>query len=302
MEKDILKELSREYKQNFIDYSFIPEGFFQMSYSLVTEDSEKYFLKVIDFSKHIIDSDTFLKKIEHLERLSLSLDFIPRILKTKYNQPYLLKNNKCYFIQDYIDGKLAGQEDTQEILEILNELHKYPVVEDSEITENFNSSVIKYRFRLFRDFFREEEWFRKMVGQNYLDLMVLRFERYKKLQDAVEKENLCYVHKDPLSNAIKSKGRIYIIDWDDLTISNKEADLWPLISKGGFLKHYETISGVRVDLKHCEYYALESLFLYYEAYIQRYSQNKDESIRQEVKEGIEEGVLGWFESIYKEFP
>jgi hypothetical protein len=301
MDKAILSELSIMYNKNFAKFSLIPEGFFQMSYLLETEDSEKFFIKVIDFSKHIIDKESFAHKVRHLHKLSSSLEFIPRILKTNTGQLYYLKDNKSYLVQEYIEGDLVGEEQTLEIIKQLNRLHSFPVVQDFTIAEKFNTKVIKRRLQIIKDFFKKEDWFREIVGGNYLELLDTRALRYKELQESINKENLCYVHKDPLGNAIKTKEGIYIIDWDDLTISNKEADLWPLVIHKKHLEFYENNSGKPVNKCHCEYYALESFFLYYEAYIQRYYLKNSDIVLQEVKKGIEDGILGWFESVYEEF-
>lgn len=288
------------YGIKYENIELLPEGFFQSSYVLTDNFGNKYFLKRLCFNNHPVSKKKYLASLPHLQRLSDCLDFIPSIKITLNQKLYVEQDDFVYLIQNYVDSTPSTVA-IEEILPLLAKLHKVPIKPDSQIAEPANIAISEQRYLETKEFLESQDSRLIDLKNKYLPLINSRFQTLSLLSSKIIRKEQAYTHKDPLSNVIRGKNSyLYMIDWDDLTIGNIEADLWTLIGDTKKLNLYEGLSGTFLDKNICHYYALENFFLYFSTLAKTYNNTKESNKRKVITE-IQTGIGGWFELVYHNF-
>lgn len=298
---DNIKRILREkWSINAIEVKLIPKGFFQMSYSVKTNIG-KYFLKLLDPSRHIVSSNEIVNKLFHYKYISEKLNFVPRSIQTTDKSDFLVEDDKFYVLQEYLDIKNVDDVPAEKVLPLLIQLHDLIPLNKNSISENFNNDITEIRYKQTRTFVQDLIPSAEIFTDDYLKLIDQRLNKYLHLRKIINKKDLHYVHKDPFGNVVETNKGFFMIDWDDITISNIEADLWFLIDRPRMIKAYEKKSSRKVNIPECQYYAIESFFLYYSAYARKYSGLVTSEDKKNLIKEIKTGMFDWFESVYSHF-
>lgn len=209
-----------------------PRGFVAETY-IVEVGKDKYFVKMVRKGRY---DHNLVKSVEVQNKLcQLGLKRIPCPITSKSGTSSTELGEFTFILFNYIEGNWVRDYKSEELLDIITELHKInPELVGEIAKESFDlpySSQLKEILERVFSYNSGSEVETKT--RKYLEPFKQELDRdwanFNRLVESCKtgKFDLRITHEDPWGNVLRSQdGGIYLFDWDDIALAPVERDMW----------------------------------------------------------------------------
>lgn len=212
---------------------------------------QKYFLKIYD-TELVVTKRCTEKLLEQLTVLhilqnkSLLTDKICYPIKNIFGQYFYAHDNVIGVLFNFIDGSAIGYENEYsndcvvQLAEIVKTLHQVPIQEFYNLCpkEQFNLDFCnELKFIMENELTKLPMHFYH-ISKEYKDVVIEKIVEVKDLAEKLKQMNLPLVlcHTDIHGGNImyNSQGKLFLVDWENVILAPKEADLFSFSEKTYF--------------------------------------------------------------------
>lgn len=250
----ISDKLHKHYAIRVSDISSVQGGWSALAFC-ITDIKEKYFLKLYDKKAASTEAltqqiDVYLPIMHWLERETPLNGSMPHLIPCQNGHLFYQDDSFIYVLFAFIDGYTIGDRPLESrqiknLAKIVKTLHGF----DANIP--FKTDALKESFDI--TFFDKlsDLWSGYITLSGHTELGHITIEHKEKgkeklfelksiacsLQERPMRFVLC--HTDIHGYNIMQCDRLVLLDWEGLKLAPREADLFMLLDKDDFLKHYD---------------------------------------------------------------
>jgi len=289
----LLDFVQREYGISAAIFTPAERGFYGETWRLdeVGDSGESYFLKLVYAVEH---KDTYMHSFPVIEYLcDHGIDFVGRVVKTKYGKLYAKFDGAILGIFHWINGDLTESDETKiPEYQMLAKVYTVPTSSLDIPREDFLGSSGHIFFTRWSNFDSSYEENLINLFDKYRSKLEHRGKRLKHFAALCSADAGEYfiTHGDAGGNLIVDGEKYHIVDWDTAILAPPERDAWVMCSKDWAREAFENAlhqKGINHALRpeHMAYYCYYFFFYYLNAFL-------DASSSADI---IEEYINGWIE-------
>lgn len=264
-QQDLLIALESGYGLRDVTLMPAPRGFVAETY-VVTAGDQRYFAKLVAISRYSENIEASLPAL--LEMYQQGFDAINYPVLTNDGQLSMKLDGRLLVLFNYIEAEWTFDYPFADYVALITRLNAM-TVRTPPPREDF---ALAFRDNLLNHL--EAVWAGTFTHPVELEVQtLLRAERDRLLRDFATMESLMHemqqtehewvlTHGDAGGNIIKdARGKIYLIDWDDLLLAPRERDTWFHADSAEFLALYRArFPGYQVNRRAYAYYLYKRFF------------------------------------------
>jgi spectinomycin phosphotransferase len=265
--QDLRAALESGYGLRDVTLAPAPRGFVAETY-IVTAGEGRYFAKLVTISRYSENIEASLPAL--LEMRQQGIDAISYPIPARDGQLSMVVDGRLLVLFNYIDGQWTFDYPFADYVRLLAQVHamtgritRPPAHEDFALA--FRDDLLRHLETVWTGAFThpvEREVQTLMHGER--DRLRRDFATMESLMREMQQagHERVLTHGDGGGNILMdARGKIYLIDWDDLLLAPRERDTWFYADSEEFLSLYrEYFPGYTVNQRVCAYYLYRRFF------------------------------------------